>query len=79
VQQIATDAGITPAQVALAWLLTKGDDIAPIPGTKRVSRLEENVAADDVVLTVEQVAKLDDLTPPAGGHHNEAQTRLLER
>jgi aryl-alcohol dehydrogenase-like predicted oxidoreductase len=79
VQQIATDAGITPAQVALAWLLTKGDDIAPIPGTKRVSRLEENVAADDVVLTMEQVAKLDDLTPPAGGHHNEAQTRLLER
>jgi aryl-alcohol dehydrogenase-like predicted oxidoreductase len=79
VQQIATKAGVTPAQVALAWLLTKGDDIAPIPGTKRVSRLEENVAADDVVLTVDQVARLDDLTPPAGGHHNEAQMRLLER
>jgi aryl-alcohol dehydrogenase-like predicted oxidoreductase len=79
VQQIATDAGATPAQVALAWLLTKGEDIAPIPGTKRVSRLEENVAADDVVLTAEQIAKLDALTPPAGGHHNEAQMRLIER
>jgi aryl-alcohol dehydrogenase-like predicted oxidoreductase len=79
VQQIATEAGATPAQVALAWLLTKGDDIAPIPGTKRVSRLEENVAADDVLLTADQVARLDDLTPPAGGHHNEAQMRLLER
>src|SRR5205085_2406851 len=53
VQEIAAAAGATPAQVALAWLLTKGDDIAPIPGTKRVSRLEENVAADDVVLTAE--------------------------
>jgi len=79
VQEIAAAAGATPAQVALAWLLTKGDDIAPIPGTKRVSRLEENVAADDVVLTAEQIAKLDDLPPPAGGHHNEAQMRLLER
>jgi aryl-alcohol dehydrogenase-like predicted oxidoreductase len=79
VQEVATEAGATPAQVALAWLLTKGDDIAPIPGTKRVSRLEENVAADDVVLTADQVARLDDLTPPAGGHHNEAQMRLLER
>jgi aryl-alcohol dehydrogenase-like predicted oxidoreductase len=79
VQQIATDAGATPAQVALAWLLTKGEDIAPIPGTKRVSRLEENVAADDVVLTAEQMTKLDNLTPPTGGHHNEAQMRLIER
>ena len=50
-QAVAADAGATPAQVALAWLLAKGDDIAPIPGTRRVARLEENVAADDVVLT----------------------------
>jgi aryl-alcohol dehydrogenase-like predicted oxidoreductase len=76
---IATEAGATPAQVALAWLLAKGDDIAPIPGTKRVSRLEENVAADDLVLTAEQMAELDALTPPAGGHHNEAQMRLIQR
>ena len=56
-------AGATPAQVALAWLLAQGDDIAPIPGTKRVSRLEENVAADSVQLTAEQLAKLDQITP----------------
>ena len=46
VTAIATEVGATPAQVAIAWLLTKGDDIAPIPGTKRVARLEENVGAD---------------------------------
>ena len=46
VEAIAAEVGATPAQVALAWLLAQGDDIAPIPGTKRVSRLEENVAAD---------------------------------
>jgi aryl-alcohol dehydrogenase-like predicted oxidoreductase len=79
VQQIATDAGATPAQIALAWLLAKGEGIAPIPGTKRVSRLEENVAADDVQLTHEQIQQLDALTPAAGDHHNEAQMRLLER
>ena len=79
VEQIASEAGATPAQVALAWLLAKGDDIAPIPGTKRVSRLEENIAADDAVLTAEQIARLDALPPPAGDHHNEAQSRMLDR
>ncbi|MFC4114102.1 aldo/keto reductase [Nonomuraea zeae] len=79
VQAIATEAGATPAQVAIAWLLSKGDDIAPIPGTKRVPRVEENVAADDLVLTAEQVAKLDSLPPAAGGHHNEAQMQMIER
>jgi aryl-alcohol dehydrogenase-like predicted oxidoreductase len=79
VRQIAAEAGATPAQVALAWLLAQGDGIAPIPGTKHVSRLEENVAADSVQLTAEQLAKLDQITPPAGEHHNEAQMRLLDR
>jgi aryl-alcohol dehydrogenase-like predicted oxidoreductase len=79
VQAIATEAGATPAQVALAWLLAKGDNIAPIPGTKRVSRVEENVAADTLDLTGEQIAKLDDLPAPAGEHHNEDQMRMLER
>ena len=79
VRQIAAEAGATPAQVALAWLLAKGDDIVPIPGTKRVSRLEENVAADDVRLTAEQLAKLTKVSPPAGEHHNEAQMRMLDR
>ncbi|TMR93081.1 hypothetical protein EJK15_41230 [Nonomuraea basaltis] len=69
----------TPAQVALAWLLAQGDDIAPIPGTKRVTRLQENVAADRLVLTPAQLHALNNLTPAAGDHHTEAQMRLIER
>jgi aryl-alcohol dehydrogenase-like predicted oxidoreductase len=79
VAAIAAEAGATPTQVAIAWLLTKGDDIAPIPGTKRVSRVEENVAAGDLTLTSEQIAKLDNLTPPVGDHHNEQQMALIDR
>lgn len=78
-EAIAAEAGATPAQVALAWLLAKGDDIVPIPGTKRAERLAENIAADSLELTPEQIAKLDDLTPATGDHHNEAQMAMLER
>ncbi|MEJ2863719.1 aldo/keto reductase [Actinomycetospora flava] len=77
VQAVAADVGATPAQVALAWLLSRGDDIAPIPGTRRIDRLEENLAAEDVTLAPEQVAALDTLAPPAGTRHDEAQMRLL--
>jgi aryl-alcohol dehydrogenase-like predicted oxidoreductase len=79
VRQIAAEAGATPAQVSLAWLLAQGEDIAPIPGTKRVSRLEENAGAADLQLTARQIEQLTDVTPPAGGHHNEAQMRALDR
>ncbi len=79
VQAIAAEAGATPAQVALAWLLAKGDDIALIPGSKHVSRVEENVAADGVQLTAEQIDKLNNLTPAAGDHHNEEQMRMIDR
>ena len=79
VRQIAAEIGATPAQVALAWLLAQGGDLAPIPGTKRVSRLEENVAADAVELTAEQLGKLTAVSPPAGDHHNEAQMGMLDR
>ena len=79
VRQIAAEAGATPAQVALAWLLAQGDYFAPIPGTKRVSRLEENVAADSVQLSDEQLDKLTQITPPAGDHHSQAQMRMLDR
>jgi aryl-alcohol dehydrogenase-like predicted oxidoreductase len=65
--------------VALAWLLAKGDDIAPIPGTRRVCRIEENTAADGIELTAEQISRLDNLTPAAGSHHEEADMRLLGR
>jgi aryl-alcohol dehydrogenase-like predicted oxidoreductase len=79
VEAIAAQAGATPAQVAIAWLLAKGDDIAPIPGTKRVARVEENTAADGLELTAEQIDKLDKLTPAAGDHHNEQQMRMIDR
>jgi aryl-alcohol dehydrogenase-like predicted oxidoreductase len=78
VRSVADEVGSTPAQVALAWLLAQGDDIAPIPGTKRVSRLEENVGADIVRLTADQLERLGRLTPAAGDHHNAAQMRLIE-
>jgi aryl-alcohol dehydrogenase-like predicted oxidoreductase len=79
VQAVATEAGVTAAQVALAWVLSKGDDVVPIPGTKRVTRLEENAAADGVELTAEQLRRLDELPPAEGEHHNEAQMRMIER
>ncbi|MFI7386373.1 aldo/keto reductase [Streptomyces sp. NPDC049813] len=79
VTALADEAGATPGQIALAWLLAQGDDIAPIPGTKRVSRVEENTAADAVTLTAEQLDRLSGLPPAAGATHNEAQARMLER
>lgn len=79
VRDISADVGATPAQVALAWLLAKGPDIVPIPGTKRVTRLEENIGADAVELTADQLARLDSLTPPVGGHHAEAQMAWIDR
>ncbi len=78
-RDISADVGATPAQVALAWLLAKGADIVPIPGTKRVARLEENVGADLVELTPDQRVRLDQLTPPVGGHHAEAQLAWIDR
>lgn len=78
-RDISADIGATPAQVALAWLLAKGPDIVPIPGTKRVARLEENVGADAVELTADQLSRLDQLTPAVGGHHAEAQMKWIDR
>jgi aryl-alcohol dehydrogenase-like predicted oxidoreductase len=79
VRAVADQAGATPAQVALAWLLAKGHDIVPIPGTKRVSRVEENIGADGVTLTADQIATLDKLSPAEGDHHTEAQMQMIER
>ncbi|BEP15736.1 aldo/keto reductase [Acidothermaceae bacterium B102] len=78
VRAMAEEIGVTPAQVALAWVLSKGADVAPIPGTKRVSRVEENVGADAVELTAEQLQRLDNLTPAAGDHHSAAQMTMIE-
>ncbi|KAA0935062.1 aldo/keto reductase [Streptomyces apricus] len=79
VAAVAAQVGATPAQVALAWLLARGDDIAPIPGTKRVARVEENSAADAVRLSDEQLARLTGLPPAAGDTHNESGMRMMER
>jgi len=69
VDAVARELDATPGQVALAWLLAQGDDIVPIPGTKRVSYLEENVAADAIVLSDEHLATLDALDAPAGDRY----------
>src|SRR6059058_6169187 len=79
VEAVASEVDATPAQVALAWLLAQGDDIAPIPGTKRVSRVGENTAADDVELSVEQIARLNDLAPATGERHEEANMAAIDR
>ncbi|MFE7705939.1 aldo/keto reductase [Streptomyces sp. NPDC057486] len=79
VQGVAAEAGATPAQVALAWLLAQGDDIAPIPGTKRVHRVEENTAADGIRLSDEHLARLGNLPPAAGETHPQGARQMLER
>ena len=69
VEAVATELRARPSQVALAWILAQGDDIAPIPGTKRVDRVEENAAADDLVLSADQLQRLDSIAAPAGDRY----------
>jgi aryl-alcohol dehydrogenase-like predicted oxidoreductase len=63
VAEIARERGVTPGQLALAWVLAQGDDVVPIPGTKRVRYLEENAAAADVKLSVDDLARLEEAFP----------------
>jgi aryl-alcohol dehydrogenase-like predicted oxidoreductase len=77
VRAVGDEVDATPAQVALAWLLAQGTDIAPIPGTRRVARVEENTAADAVVLTADQLARLDRLTPAVGARHDDANMSAI--
>jgi len=70
VEQLAASTGCTPGQLALAWVLSRGDDVVPIPGTKRRTYLEENVAAADIELTSEDLAWLDEhVGRPAGDRY----------
>src|SRR5258707_14275155 len=69
VKAVASELDATPAQVALAWLLARGDDIAPIPGTNHVARLEANAAADDIRLTADQLARLGSIMAPVGDRY----------
>jgi aryl-alcohol dehydrogenase-like predicted oxidoreductase len=78
VRSVAAEVGATPAQIALAWLLAQGDDIAPIPGTRRVTRVEENTAADGLKLTGAQLARLNTLSPAAGERHSEANMARID-
>ena len=79
VKAIGAEIGATPAQTALAWLLTRGNDIAPIPGTRRVSRVEENTAADGIELTGDRLERLNTLRPAAGERHDEANMASIDR
>ncbi|MBU0507288.1 aldo/keto reductase [bacterium] len=80
VEEIAVKKKCTPAQLALAWLFAQGEYIVTIPGTKRIKYLEENVAADGVTLTSEDVARLNEIAPPgvAAGerYHPQGMTSL---
>jgi aryl-alcohol dehydrogenase-like predicted oxidoreductase len=78
VRAIGAEIGATPAQTAIAWILTKGDDFAPIPGTRRVVRVEENTGADAIELTADQIERLNNLTPPAGARHNDVNMASID-
>jgi aryl-alcohol dehydrogenase-like predicted oxidoreductase len=73
VEEIANEVGITPAQLALAWVLAQGEDLVPIPGTKRRTYLEQNIAAADVELTEVQLARIDAELPQAAGDRYDEQ------
>lgn len=80
VEQMAREKGCKPSQLALAWVLEQGEDIVPIPGTKRRKYLEENVAADAVRLTPDDLRRIDEVFPPeaaAGGRYPEHMMALV--
>lgn len=80
IDQLASAKGCTPSQLALAWLLAQGNDIAPIPGTKQVKYVEENVGALDVTLTPADLRRIDEIAPhgvAAGERYNEGGMRTV--
>ncbi|MDB4887833.1 MAG: aldo/keto reductase [Gemmatimonadetes bacterium] len=82
ITQLASAKGCTPSQLALAWLLAQGDDIVPIPGTKRVKYLEENLGALHVTLSKDDLRRIDDIAPKgvaAGTRYPEAGMATVNR
>jgi aryl-alcohol dehydrogenase-like predicted oxidoreductase len=82
VEAMAKEKGCTTAQLALAWVLAQGDDIVPIPGTKHVRYLDDNIAALDVKLTEEDLERLDTILPPgaaAGQRYHERGMETVNR
>ena len=80
VKALAADKGCTPAQLALAWVLARDPHIVPIPGTKRIPYLDDNMGALDMVLSADELAAIDAVFPPdavSGGRYNEAGMRLV--
>jgi aryl-alcohol dehydrogenase-like predicted oxidoreductase len=80
IEDLAQARGVTPAQLVLAWLLHRGGDILPIPGTKRVARLEENAGAVSVTLSADDMARIDAAMPPgaaAGSRYPDAQMKTV--
>ncbi len=82
IEEIAAEKGCTPAQLALAWVLAQGEDVVPIPGTKRRKYLEENVAALEVGLTREDLRRIDEVAPrgaAAGSRYPRAMMAMVNR
>lgn len=82
IEEIAHNKGHTPAQLALAWILAQGIDIVPIPGTKRIKYLEENVRALDIKLTAEDLKRLDEALPPGaaeGDRYAEGAIKSIDK
>jgi aryl-alcohol dehydrogenase-like predicted oxidoreductase len=81
-RELAAAKGCTAAQLALAWLLARGEDIVPIPGTRSIERLDENIAAIDIELTVEELGRIDAQAPKdvaAGSRYPEAAMQTVNR
>jgi aryl-alcohol dehydrogenase-like predicted oxidoreductase len=80
IAELATEKGVTPSQLALAWVLNRGEDIVPIPGTKRRRYLEENVAATDIELAEDELERIAAALPePAGQRYTEEMMRSIGR
>src|SRR4029079_5094258 len=78
VEKMAVEKGCTAAQLALAWVLAEGDDIVPIPGTKHIPYLDENIGALDVKLTAEDLKRLDKILPPVAAAGERYHARGME-
>jgi aryl-alcohol dehydrogenase-like predicted oxidoreductase len=81
VKQIAAERGVTPAQLALAWMLNRHDDVVPIPGTSSTERLAENAAAADIRLSSEELERIESVLPRgavSGSRYDAGATKLLD-
>jgi aryl-alcohol dehydrogenase-like predicted oxidoreductase len=80
VEELAAEKGCTPGQLALAWVLAQGEDLVPIPGTKRRTYLEENLAAANVELSADDLARINaEVPPPAGDRYDRIGMMIINR